>query len=196
VNHASTIPRPLLATARPRRGAWRAPLAPADQADGQLELSVWLRLLKARSLLLRELRPRLPDGLTVPQFDTLAQLQRRPAGMTPGELTRELLVTAGNVTGIVARLARRGLLERRPVPEDGRRLVLRLTPRGRALMDRAIPRHRRDVRSLLGTVPRADLERLRDLLGALTQGPRPAQRRLASGGRGRSQPRRTRRTRR
>jgi DNA-binding MarR family transcriptional regulator len=148
------------------------PLAPAD---AQLALSVWLRLLKARSLLLKELRPRIPDGLTVPQFDALAQLDRRPAGMTPGELTRELLVTAGNVTGIVARLARRGLLERRSVPEDRRTVALRLTPRGRALMRRAIPRHQRDVRALLAGLPRADLERLRDLLGSLAWGLRRPQ---------------------
>jgi DNA-binding MarR family transcriptional regulator len=153
-----------LPSAGGRRGAWRAPAA---AADAQLALSVWLRLLKARSLLLKELRPRIPDGLTVPQFDALAQLERRPDGMTPGELTRELLVTAGNVTGIVARLAARGLLERRSVPEDRRTVALRLTPRGKVLMRRAIPRHRRDVRSLLAGVPRADLEKLRDLLGSL-----------------------------
>ena len=66
----------------------------------------------------RRVRRSVPGDLTLPQFDVLAQLYRRPPGMTPGQLTRELLVTAGNVTGIVERLARRGLVERRPVPED------------------------------------------------------------------------------
>jgi DNA-binding MarR family transcriptional regulator len=166
VSRDSSAAQPL-APAGGRRGSWRAPAAPNATADAQLALSVWLRLLKARSLLLKELRPRIPDGLTVPQFDALAQLERRPDGMTAGELTRELLVTAGNVTGIVARLAARGLLERRSVPEDRRTVALRLTPRGKALMRRAIPRHRRDVRALLAGVPRADLERLRDLLGSM-----------------------------
>jgi DNA-binding MarR family transcriptional regulator len=133
--------------------------------DGQLALSVWVRLLKAHGLLLRELRRRLPAGLTLPQFDVLAQLHRHSAGMTPGALTRALLVSAGNVTGIVDRLGRLGLVERRPVPHDRRAILVCLTPGGRAVMRRAIPRHRRDVAALLTGVAEADLARLRGLLG-------------------------------
>jgi DNA-binding MarR family transcriptional regulator len=135
----------------------------------QLAVSVWVRLLKAHGLVLRRLRRQMPEGLTLPQFDVLAQLHRRPAGMTPGELTRELLVTAGNVTGIVDRLVRLGMAERRPVPEDRRAVRVRLTGRGRRLASRAIPRHRAEVESLLAVVPRADLLRLRDLLGTVTR---------------------------
>ena len=141
------------------------PAPPVD--DGQLAVSVWVRLLKAHGLVLRELRRRIPKGLTVPQFDVLVQLHRRPEGMTPGELTRALLVTAGNVTGLVERLARLGLVERRPVPEDRRAVQVRLSLRGEQVMRRAIPRHRRDVQSLLGTLRPRDLARLRDLLGRL-----------------------------
>lgn len=137
--------------------------------DGQLAVSVWVRLLKAHGLLLRELRRRVPPSPTLPQFDVLAQLHRRPQGMTPGQLTRELLVTAGNVTGIVARLEALDLVERRPVPEDRRAVRLRLTARGRRLMDRAIPRHRREVGALLGRVAAPRLESLRDLLGELSR---------------------------
>jgi DNA-binding MarR family transcriptional regulator len=137
--------------------------------DGQLALSVWVRLLKAHGLMLREVRRRVPVSLTLPQFDVLAQLYRRDDGMTPGELTRELLVTAGNVTGIVERLVRLGLVERRPVPHDRRAVRVRLTARGRQLMRRIIPRHRRDVSVLLARVPADDLARLRDLLGELAR---------------------------
>jgi len=140
---------------------------PPEPADGALPLSVFVRLLKAHALILRELRRRVPEELTLPQFDVLAQLHRREEGMTPGELTRELLVTAGNVTVIVDRLVDSGLAERLPVPRDRRAVLVRLTQRGRKLMRRAIPRHRRDVESLLQGVPPADLARLRDLLGAL-----------------------------
>jgi DNA-binding MarR family transcriptional regulator len=138
-------------------------------ADGQLALSVWVRLLKAHGLMLREVRRRVPVSLTLPQFDVLAQLHRRPDGMTPGELTRELLVTAGNVTGIVERLVRLGLAERRPVPQDRRAVRVRLTARGRQLMRRIIPRHRRDVAAVLARVPAGDLARLRDLLGDIAR---------------------------
>ena len=134
-----------------------------------LPLSVFVRLLKAHALLLREVRRRVPEDLTLPQFDVLAQLHRREAGMTPGELTRALLVTGGNVTVIVERLVDLGLAERRPVPHDRRAVLVRLTERGRRLMQRAIPRHRRDVELLLKGLAASDLARLRDLLGALNR---------------------------
>ena len=134
-----------------------------------LALSVWVRLLKAHGLMMREVRRRVPERLTLPQFDVLVQLARREGGMTPGELTRELLVTAGNVTGIVDRLEALGLVARRPVPEDRRAVKVRLTPRGRHLTHRVIPRHRRDVGTLLEAVSREDLARLRDLLGRVAR---------------------------
>lgn len=146
-------------TARPRRVA--------SPVDGAVALSVWVRLLKAHGLVLRQVRRRVPEGLTLPQFDVLVQLHRHGGGMTPGELTRVLLVTAGNVTGIVSRLAGVGLAERQPVPEDRRAIRVRLTPRGRRLMRRAIPRHRRDVATLLSGMAPSELGRLRDLLGRL-----------------------------
>ena len=140
-----------------------------SRPDGTLPLSVFLRLLKAHALLLREVRRRVPEDLTLPQFDVLAQLHRREEGMTPGELTRELLVTGGNVTVIVDRLVEMGLAERRPFPSDRRAVLVRLTRQGQRLMQRAIPRHRRDVESLLRGVPPSDLVRLRDLLGSLSR---------------------------
>lgn len=138
----------------------------AAQGDAQMATSLWLRLLKAHGLLLREVRRRVPAPLTLPQFDVLAQLQRGGA-MTPRELTRELLVTAGNLTGIVERLARMGLVSRHRVPEDGRAVRVQLTSRGQKLMARALPRHRRDVADLLSVLPAADLRQLRVLLGTL-----------------------------
>ena len=143
--------------------------AAGEGGDGHLALSVWVRLLKAHGLMLREVRRRVPVSLTLPQFDVLAQLYRGDEGMTPGQLTRELLVTAGNVTGIVERLVRLGLAERRPVPQDRRAVRVRLTGRGRQLMRRIIPRHRRDVAAMLARVPADDLARLRDLLGDLAR---------------------------
>jgi DNA-binding MarR family transcriptional regulator len=141
---------------------------PARTPD-PLAASVWLRLLKANGLMLRELRRQVPEGLTLPQFDVLAQLHRHPDGMTPGELTRALVVTAGNVTGIVARLEQGGLVERTPVPGDRRTMRLRLTPRGRQAMVRALPRHRRQIDLLLRGLGPRDLGRLRLLLGRLNR---------------------------
>jgi DNA-binding MarR family transcriptional regulator len=128
-----------------------------------------VRLLKAHGLVLRELRRRIPEQLTLPQFDVVVQLHRRPEGMTSRELTRELLVTPGNVTGLVDRLSRMGLVQRRPVPGDRRAVRMVLTPRGRRVARRAIPRHRRDVEALLSSLSPSDLARLRLLLGRLSR---------------------------
>src|SRR5207245_6296043 len=105
---------------RPRRAA--------AAAGDALAVSVWVRLLKAHGLVLRQVRRRVPEGLTLPQFDVLVQLHRSGEGMSPGELTRVLLVTAGNVTGIVGRLVAMDLAERHPVPADRRALRVRPTP--------------------------------------------------------------------
>ena len=137
--------------------------------DGATAVSVWLRLLKAHGLLLREVRRRVPGPLTLPQFDVMAQLHRND-GMTPGELTRELLVTAGNLTGIIERLVRMELVSRHSVPGDRRAVRLRLTTKGRRLMRSAIPRHRREVASLVSVLPAGELRRLRRLLGDLGHG--------------------------
>lgn len=136
-------------------------------ADTLLPLAVWVRLLKAHGLILRELRRRAPEALTLPQFDVLAQLYRQEDGMNSRELTRALLVTAGNVTGIVGRLSALGLVERRPVPGDRRTARIRLTARGRQVMERALPRHGREVAALMSALPERDLVQLRALLGRL-----------------------------
>jgi DNA-binding MarR family transcriptional regulator len=147
----------------------RAAIARRSSVDDAqaVAVAVWVRLLKTHGLMLRALRRSVPEDLTLAQFDVLAQLDREREGMTGSALTRALLVTAGNVTGIVGRLSRLGLVERRPVPGDRRAARIRLTARGRQVMQRALPRHRRDVAALLGALPARDLETLRGLLGRI-----------------------------
>jgi DNA-binding MarR family transcriptional regulator len=148
----------------PARRATR-PTKPEPVAPGEA-VSVWLRLLKVKALLERDVRRRL-DGFTLPQFDVLNQLARRPQGMTFVELSRQLLVTAGNLTGIADRLERDGLVRRGPHPEDRRAFKLTLTARGRKAVTRAVSVHNDAVTRLMALLPRNDLRRLRALLGQL-----------------------------
>jgi DNA-binding MarR family transcriptional regulator len=119
--------------------------------------------------MMREVRRSIAPPLTLPQFDVLAQLGRRSEGMTPGELTRALVVTPGNVTGIVRRLGRLGLVARRTVPEDRRAVRVVLTAAGRAALDGRLPGHRREIVDLLSSFPDRDLAALRELLGTLAR---------------------------
>lgn len=139
------------------------------QAPARPGLSVWLRLMKAYNLILREARRCVGPDLTLPQFDVMAQAAREPDGITFVELSRRLLVSAGNLTGIVARLERDGLVSRETDAADRRATRIRLTSVGRRRMSRLLPRHAEDIESLLGRMPRGDLIALRDLLGRLNR---------------------------
>ena len=100
--------------------------------DHKTELRLWLRLLTCTTLIENEVRRRLRDqfGITLPRFDLLAQLDRAPNGMTLGELSQRMMVTNGNITGLVDRLAAQGLIRRRPSPTDRRVQIVSLTAEG------------------------------------------------------------------
>ena len=136
-------------------------------ADRHLAVSTWLRLLHGYALIERELRHAVAEHCTFPQFDVLNQLERERDGLTFVELSRRLLVTAGNLTGIVDRLHAEGLVRRAVHPADRRAFRLTLTPKGRRLVRRAQGRHHRALTALLAGVPDRDLRGLRRLLDRL-----------------------------
>jgi DNA-binding MarR family transcriptional regulator len=136
-------------------------------------IRVHLKIATCCNLLMREARMRIFErwGLTLPQFDVLAELARADRdGFTFVELSRLLLVTSGNLTGIVDRLEARRLVRRQADPHDRRTIRVRLTGRGRTLTEEILPRHRQDLHELLSFMPRERLERLTDLLDGLKQG--------------------------
>jgi len=136
-------------------------------ADRHLAVSTWLRLLHGYALIERELRRAVAEHCTFPQFDVLNQLERERDGLTFVELSRRLLVTAGNLTGIVDRLHAEGLVRRAVHPADRRAFRLTLTARGRRLVRRAQGRHHRALTALLAEVPDRELRTLRRLLDRL-----------------------------
>ena len=103
--------------------------------DGKRSLRLWLRLLTCSTTIEQTISQRLRDefGSTLPRFDMLSALDRAgDAGLTMGEAAGMLMVSNGNVTGLVDRLVETGHLARRPVPNDGRARVISLTALGRA----------------------------------------------------------------
>lgn len=128
-------------------------------------LSLWVRLMKTHNLILNSVRQSLHGRCTLPQFDVMVQLHREPSGLTSREISRRLLVSAGNLTGIVGRLQADGLARREVVARDRRSFRIKLTPRGRRLMARLIETHRRDLEKILAPIPSGRQEALRSLLG-------------------------------
>ena len=111
----------------------------ADVIDRDKQrLRVWLRLLKIQRLMETEIRERLrvEFATTLPRFDVLAALYREEKGLKMSELSTALMVSNGNVTGIVERLVSDGLVIRVPVSGDRRAMLVRLTERGRAFFCR------------------------------------------------------------
>ena len=156
---------------RPARAAAVALREPGHEVrpddPGRRAVSLWLRLLAAHNLILREVRRGMGDVATLPQFDVLAQLDREPAGLTLSSLSRRLLVSAGNLTGIVTRLERRGLVHRDGDRLDRRAVRVRLTGRGRGLLADLLPRHAALVRDLFAELAPREQDDLRARLARL-----------------------------
>jgi DNA-binding MarR family transcriptional regulator len=117
-----------------------------------LRLRLWVRLLRAVRPIEAELRRRLVHefGVTLPKFDVMAALARRENGMTMTEVSRQLMVSNGNITGIVDRLVAEGLVARVANQEDRRATFVRLTRKGIKLFEAMAAAHERWVDEILG----------------------------------------------
>lgn len=120
------------------------------------------------------LRPRLDEthaasGLAGETFDVLASLRRSgpPYQLTPTELYREMMLTSGAMTNRIDRLEEAGLVARRPDPADRRGTLVRLTARGKALVDVATTKHVANEELLLSGLTPREQQQLNELLRKL-----------------------------
>lgn len=149
----------------------------ADAAAGhKAELRLWLRLLTCTTMIEGEVRRRLRERFdtTLPRFDLLAQLERAPDGLTLGEISRRMMVSNGNVTGLAERLETEGLIERRRSASDRRASYLRLTATGRAEFARMAREHEGWIADLFAGLAAADVAALMALLGRAKESVRAA----------------------
>ncbi|NLC34845.1 MAG: MarR family transcriptional regulator [Alcaligenaceae bacterium] len=112
--------------AHPDRESWARP-------GDTLDLRLWLRLLTCSRLVENRMRSlmRTQFDTTLPRFDLMAQLADAPRGLKMSELSRRMMVTNGNITGIADQLERDSLVERVKVDSDRRSCLIRLTAKGR-----------------------------------------------------------------
>jgi DNA-binding MarR family transcriptional regulator len=138
-------------------------------ADSHMGLRLWLRMLTTTNLVQTELRTRLRTEFnsTLPRFDLMAQLERHPDGLKMSEISRRLMVTGGNVTGITDQLEKEALVVRDVDPNDRRSISVRLTPAGRALFDKMAIAHEQWVVELFGGLGLDDKVRVHQRLGKL-----------------------------
>ena len=130
--------------------------------DSKARLRLWVRLLRATRLVESETRERFKSkfNVTLPRFDVMAALYRKPDGMLMSEISRFLLVSNGNVTGIVDRLVQDGFIVRSQRNGDRRTSFVRLTAKGHAAFVEMATAHERWINELLGGVKARDAEDL------------------------------------
>ncbi len=134
-------------------------------------LRLWLRLLTCTQLIEKQVRGQLREQFdtTLPRFDLMAQLERNPEGLKMNELSRRMMVTGGNVTGITDQLVTEGVVERVDVEGDRRAYRVRLTSRGRKVFDEMARQHEGWIVQAFGGLSARELETLHKLLGKVKQ---------------------------
>ena len=139
--------------------------------DHHQPLKLWLRMLSCTVRIETEIRSRLRNefGITLPRFDLMAQLERHPEGLRMGELSRRMMVTGGNVTGIADQLVQEKLVVRVPDARDRRAYSVKLTAAGRRAFARMATAHEGWITELLGGVSAQDKGKLIELLSQIRQ---------------------------
>jgi DNA-binding MarR family transcriptional regulator len=134
-------------------------------------LRLWLRLLTCAQIVEKQVRGRLRERFdtTLPRFDLMAQLERAPDGLKMNELSRRMMVTGGNVTGITDQLVAEGLVERIDVEGDRRAYRVRLTPKGRKMFHEMARQHESWIVEAFAGLSDKDVSTLHRLLGKVKQ---------------------------
>jgi len=132
-------------------------------------IRVWLRLLSCSTEIEAEIRRRLRSQfhMSLARFDYLAQLHRHPQGLSMRMLSRYLMVTGGNVTGLTDDLEKEGLVSREISAEDRRSYFVRLTPRGRKKFEQVASIHEDWVVEFFAGLKAGERDQLNHLLGLL-----------------------------
>lgn len=134
-------------------------------------LRLWLRLLTCTQLIEQQVRTGLRERFetTLPRFDLMAQLERAPEGLKMNELSRRMMVTGGNVTGITDQLEAEGMVQRLPLEGDRRALLIRLTPTGKKAFAEMARVHEGWIVEALAGLSEREVETLHKLLGKVKQ---------------------------
>lgn len=137
--------------------------------DDHAVLRLWLRMLSCTTQIEDEIRRRLRSnfGISLARFDYMAQLYRQPEGLKMKELSRYLMVTGGNITGLTDELEREALVHREPSPTDRRSWIIRLTDKGRDVFSQMAQAHEQWVHELFGGLDPRTVQSLHSQLGSL-----------------------------
>jgi DNA-binding MarR family transcriptional regulator len=139
--------------------------------DHHQSLKLWLRMLSCTVRIENEIRSRMRAtfDITLPRFDLMAQLERYPQGLRMGELSRRMMVTGGNITGITDQLEQEKLVARVPDPKDRRVYTVKLTEAGRRAFAEMAVVHEGWIAEMLQDISPEDKSQLIALLSQMKQ---------------------------
>ncbi|MEJ2538443.1 MAG: MarR family transcriptional regulator [Gemmatimonadota bacterium] len=127
-------------------------------------LRLWIALARCYATVAREVATRVSEyGLTTPQFGVLEALYHL-GPLSLGELADKLLVTGGNITYVMDRLEKDGLVERDRSGPDRRVVTARLTDRGAERIRQVFPGHAEFIHELTRGLEARERRTLRSLL--------------------------------
>lgn len=139
------------------------------------DLQAWINFLRAHAAVTRELNAELLEahGLTLNDYDVLAQLRRGPEhGLKRSELAERVLLTPSGITRLLDGLERSGYVRKGECESDARVTYAVLTDEGRQKLREASRTHLASVRALLAErYTEGELEQLAELLGRLPMRP-------------------------
>jgi DNA-binding MarR family transcriptional regulator len=133
-------------------------------------MSVIARISRLSRILERRIADVLASsGLNESQFGVLAALRRAgpPYCLSPTALYSSLLISSGAMTNRLERLTSSGLVERVPDPNDGRSMLVRLTPKGFRTIEQAVAQHTENEQTLLAPLSAAERRTMANLLRKL-----------------------------
>lgn len=137
--------------------------------DHHQSLKLWLRMLSTTVMIENEIRNRLRAefDITLPRFDLMAQLERHPDGLRMGELSKRMMVTGGNITGITDQLEQEGLVMRVTDKQDRRAYSVKLTTAGRKAFKTMASVHEAWVAELLAGLDAEQKNQMISLLSSV-----------------------------
>lgn len=139
-----------------------------DQATehSKESLRTWLRLLSCETIIQQKLRTLLRQNfaVTLPQFDVLSELEYAGGPLTMSQLSKVLMVSNGNVTGVIDRLEKTGYVKRKRAEHDRRVQFIELTAKGSTAFDKMAVRHEQWLAELMSGLSLAEMGKLQKLL--------------------------------
>lgn len=106
-----------------------------------------------------------PHGLSHAALNALATIEGNVVPIAPGELAERMFVTSGSMTSLIDNLERRGLVTRRPDPDDRRRLLIDVTPQAQELLDVILPTIQQLAKALFASMGDHQIRALLSTLG-------------------------------